>query len=103
MTAVWPIAALAVTGCIVAAIAMTALWLRPFRSTHTTVLDAAWTASIAGLAVLYALLARDGMPGRRLAIASMMGSWGARLTVHLLFENLPERRGDPVGASFWSF
>ena len=58
---------------------MAALWAMQLRTKNAGVVDAGWTALVAGLAIFYATQAH-GMPGRRLAIASMMGSWGARLT-----------------------
>jgi steroid 5-alpha reductase family enzyme len=47
-----------------------------------------------GLSVFYALRVVDGMPGRRLALAAMLGSWGARLTVMLLYDRVLSRPED---------
>lgn len=48
------------------------------------VLAAVWPAGVGSLAVLYATVG-DGAWTRRSAIAWMMGSWGARLTVQTLY------------------
>jgi steroid 5-alpha reductase family enzyme len=82
-----PIIAIAGTGWIIAAVVMTLLWLWQRRTKNAAAADAGWTALVAGLAIFDATQA-NGMPGRRLAIASMMGSWGARLTVHLLYDRV---------------
>src|SRR5262245_46850503 len=66
---------------------MAALWLVQRRTKNAAIADAGWTALVAGLAIVDATQA-NGMPGRRLAIASMIGSWGARLTVHLLYDRV---------------
>ena len=80
-------AALAGLGWIAAAAVMAALWALQRRTRNAAVADAGWSALVGGLAVFYATQAH-GMPGRRLAIASMMGSWGARLTVYLLYDRV---------------
>ena len=82
-----PLVAIAGTGWIAAAAVMTLLWLWQRRTKNASIADAGWTALVAALAVFDATQA-NGMPGRRLAIASMMGSWGARLTVHLLYDRV---------------
>jgi steroid 5-alpha reductase family enzyme len=84
---VLPLLAIAGTGWIVAAATMTALWLWQRRTRNAAIVDAGWTALVAGLAIFDAAQT-NGMPGRRLAIASMMGSWGARLTIHLLYDRV---------------
>jgi len=56
------------------------------------------------------------MPGRRIAVAAMLGSWGARLTVMLLYDrvfgrpedgrcaNLRRRKGSRANTVvFWFF
>jgi steroid 5-alpha reductase family enzyme len=82
-----PLVAIAGTGWIVAAVVMTMLWVWQRRTTNAAVVGAGWTALVAGLAIFDATQA-NGMPGRRLAIASMMGSWGARLAVYLLYDRV---------------
>jgi len=105
---------LAVLGWVVAAAVMAALWALQRRTGNAGVADAGWTALVAALAVFYATQGH-GMPGRRLAIASMIGSWGARLTIYLLYDRIvgrPEvgrwadlrrRRADPDSWFFWLF
>jgi steroid 5-alpha reductase family enzyme len=78
---------LAGLGWVAAAAVMAALWALQLRTRNAGVADAGWTALVAGLAVFYAT-GTHGMPGRRLAIASMMGSWGARLTIYLLYDRV---------------
>jgi steroid 5-alpha reductase family enzyme len=84
---------LAGMGWILAAAAMAALWAWQRRIKNAAVADAGWTAVVAGLAVLYATLT-NGMPGRRLAIASMIGAWGARLSVYLFHDRVFGRTED---------
>src|SRR5262245_25142945 len=86
-----PILILAAVAWAMAAAAMAALWAWQRRVQNGAVGDAGWTALVAGLAVFYATQA-NGMAGRRLAIASMMGSWGARLAIHLLHDRGLGRR-----------
>jgi steroid 5-alpha reductase family enzyme len=50
----------------------------------SVILDAGWTALVAGLAILDANVG-EGAWARRSAIAWMMGSWGARLLVQRLY------------------
>jgi steroid 5-alpha reductase family enzyme len=87
-------------GWLLAAIVMAVLWALHRRVRNAALIDAAWTALVAGLAILYANLG-DGAWSRRSAIAWMMGSWGARLVVHLLY--VPEDAGPEQKNSFWSF
>lgn len=58
-----------------------------------------WPACVGALAVLYAS-AGDGAWARRSAIAWMMGSWGARLTVQALYAR---QRDVPVLTSSFTF
>jgi steroid 5-alpha reductase family enzyme len=87
MTPVPTLVVLAGLGWIAAVGTMAALWAVQLRTKNAGIVDAGWTALVAGLAIFYATQAQ-GMPGRRLAIASMMGSWGARLTVYLLYDRI---------------
>ena len=127
---------LAALGWLLAAIAMAALWacLRfpAISGVHlattlrrndavaagegpyprSVIVDAGWIALVAGLAIFDAT-AGGGAWGRRSAIAWMMGSWGARLVVQLLYApRVFRRRGghdegtanEPDAArSFWFF
>ena len=62
-------------------------------------LDSVWPACIGALAVLYANIG-GGAWARRSAIAWMMGSWGARLTVQALYAR---QRDVPVLTSSFTF
>jgi steroid 5-alpha reductase family enzyme len=91
---------------------MALLWFWHLKLRNAGIVDGGWAFLVGGLAVLYAALAH-GWPPRRAAIAFMMGSWGARLTVYLLYDRVfgrPEdgryaelrrRRGE--GANAWFF
>src|SRR5258708_37693271 len=85
---------LAAAGWILAAIAMAALWFWHLRIGNAGVVDAGWTLLVAGLAVFYANVG-DGAWTRRSAIAWMMGSWGARLGVYILWDRVFNRAEDP--------
>jgi steroid 5-alpha reductase family enzyme len=99
-------------GWILAAAVMALLWLWHLKLRNAGIVDGGWAFLVGGLAVLYAVLG-DGWTPRRTAIAFMMGSWGARLTVYLLYDrvfgrsedgryaDLRRRHGD--GANAWFF
>ncbi len=99
-------------GWILAAVVMVLLWVWHLRLRNAGVVDAGWTALVSGLAILYANIG-DGAWSRRSAIAWMMGSWGARLTVYLLYDRVfgrPEdgryadlRRAHGDHANVWFF
>lgn len=97
---------LAAIGWIAAAAAMAATWASRRTITDVRTIDAVPVSLVAGLAVFYAART-DGMIGRRLAIASMMASWGGRLAVHLLYERamLPGIAAvdpmQPSSTAFW--
>jgi steroid 5-alpha reductase family enzyme len=75
---------LVAAGWMLAAATMAAAWAVQRRTKNVAIVDTAWTAIVAGLAVIYAVRG-EGWVFRRMAIASMMGSWGASLTIHLLY------------------
>lgn len=79
---------LGAAGWIAAAAVMAVVWAVQRRTRNAGLVDVAWTALVGGLAVLYATQSEAGWVYRRLAIASMMGSWGARLAVHLLYDRV---------------
>lgn len=72
---------------------MALLWAWHVRLKNAAVVDAGWAGLVGALAIFYAINAH-GMAGRRMAIASMMGSWGARLAVHLLYDRVFARTED---------
>ncbi len=110
-----PLVKIALPGWILAFVSMALLWVWHLRRKNAAIVDAGWTSLIGGLSVFYAARAVDGMPGRRLAIGAMMGSWGARLTVMLLYDrvfgrsedgryaNLRQRKGDRANVWFFWF
>jgi steroid 5-alpha reductase family enzyme len=84
---------LAVAGWILAAAAMALLWAWHRRLQNAGVVDVGWTALVASLAILDARLG-DGWAYRRAAVGFMMGSWGLRLAVYLLYDRVLDRPED---------
>jgi len=84
---------LAGAGWILAATVMALLWLWHLRLHNAGIVDGGCAFLVGGLAVLYAVFGGGWAP-RRSAIAFMMGSWGARLTVHVLYEQVFGRAED---------
>jgi len=78
---------LAGAGVILAAVAAALLWMAQLKLRNAAVVDAGLAFAIGGLAVVDAVFG-DGWPPRRAAIAFMMGSWGARLAVYLLYDRV---------------
>ena len=105
---------LAVAGWILSALAMALLWAWHRRLHNAGIVDVGWTALVASLAILDARFGQ-GWEYRRAAVGFMMGSWGLRLAVYLLYDrvlNRPEdgryaemRRewGDEAARRFWWF
>jgi len=105
---------LAGAGWILAAAVMALLWLWHLRLHNAGIVDAGCAFLVGGLAVLFAVFG-DGWAPRRAAIAFMMGSWGARLSVHLLYDrvfgkpeegryaDLRQRHGRDANAWFFWF
>src|SRR5262245_57597516 len=106
--------ALAGAGWVASALVMAVLWAVQRRTKNAAIADVGWTAVVGGLAILDAVFG-SGWPWRRMAVASMTGSWGARLTVHLLFDrvagkpeegryaDLRRRKGERADAWFFWF
>ena len=79
----WPEALrLAACGAALAAAVMIAAWAVHLRTCNAGVVDVAWSANLALLAILYAALG-SGLPERRLLVALMGGFAGLRLAVHI--------------------
>jgi steroid 5-alpha reductase family enzyme len=105
---------LAGAGWILAAAVMALLWLWHLRLHNAGIVDGGCAWLVGGLAVLYAVFGGGWAP-RRAAIAFMMGSWGARLAIHLLYDrvfgrpeedryaDLRQRRGGDANAWFFWF
>jgi len=80
----WPEALrLAAYGAALVAAVMLAAWTRHLRTGNAGIVDVAWSANIALLAMLYAALG-SGLPVRRLLVALMGGIAGSRLALHIL-------------------
>src|SRR5579862_7114681 len=77
----------AVAGWAVAAIVMALVWVWQRALGNGRVAEAAWALLVAGLAIGYATFS-PGAAQRRMAIGFMMGSWGARLAVHILYDRV---------------
>jgi steroid 5-alpha reductase family enzyme len=99
----------------IAALVMALLWLWHVGTRNARVADAALTGLIAAFAITDAQLG-PGFGPRRAAIAFMMGSWGLRLMVNLLYVRVfgqkesgwpvafRARWGERANAQFfWSF
>jgi steroid 5-alpha reductase family enzyme len=88
-----------------AAIVMAALWIAQLLTRRGAVAEAAWPPVVACLAVFHASVGAGAWP-RRLAIAWMIGSWGARLGVYLLWDRVVHPAEDArseANRSFWHF
>jgi steroid 5-alpha reductase family enzyme len=84
---------LAVAAWILAAGTMALLWAWHRRLHNAGIAGVGWTALVAGLAILDARLG-DGWEYRCAAVAFMMGSWGLRLAVYLLYDRVLHRPED---------
>lgn len=73
---------LAGIACLVAFLTMTLVWGVSLRLRNAGIVDIAWSALFAVLALLYALLG-GGDPLRRAVAASLMMIWSIRLATHL--------------------
>jgi steroid 5-alpha reductase family enzyme len=85
---------------VIAAVVMAGLWAWQRHSRRSGLADGAWPLVTAGLAVFYANAGADAAT-RSAAIAWMIGSWGARLGVYLLWDDVfarapDERRREPL-------
>ena len=75
----------AAIGWAIAVAVMALLWAWQRRSRNAAVAEAGWALLVAALGILYAVRSLDGMEGRRIAVASMTGSWGARVAIYILY------------------
>jgi steroid 5-alpha reductase family enzyme len=79
----WPEAAgLALRGAALVTAVMLAAWIVQLRTRNAGIVDVAWSANLALLAILYASLG-SGLPLRRALIGAMGGIAGARLAWHI--------------------
>jgi steroid 5-alpha reductase family enzyme/ligand-binding SRPBCC domain-containing protein len=65
---------------------MTVVWLLSLVRQDASVVDVFWGLGFALLAVAYFLLT-DGFVGRKILIASLVGVWGLRLSLYILWRN----------------
>lgn len=110
----WPeAAALAAWGAALVTAVMFGAWVVHLRQKNAGVVDVAWSANLAFLAVLYAALG-PGLPGRRILVALMGGIAGLRLAVHIhrrargkpedgRYQTLRREWGDNIGLKFLFF
>jgi steroid 5-alpha reductase family enzyme len=82
-----------VTAFVIASLAMAVLWIWHRRLGNAYVAHAGWALTVGALAVLFANLG-TGAWVRRSSIAWMMGSWGARLGVHVMWSRVLTRADD---------
>lgn len=97
---------LALPGWIAAVAVMALLWACHLRLKNVALAGVGGIALVGGLSVFYAIRAVDGMPGRRVAMGAMVGSWAARLAVMLLYDRVLKRAVDDRYAglqAFWFF
>lgn len=93
----------AAAGWLIAAVAMAALWRWHLHLRKAGLAEAASPLVTGALAVIYANVA-DGASVHSSAIAWMIGSWGARLGVYLLWDEVLERPATPgLRQSIWTF
>lgn len=79
-----------IVGGVVVHAAMAVLWLRQRATGNAGIVDAGWTAAVAGLAATHAALG-PGDGRRRAIIAALALVWGGRLLAHLVVR----LRGEP--------
>ena len=93
----------AAAGWLVAAVAMAALWRWHLHLRKAGLAEAASPLVTAALAVIYANVG-GGPSVHSSAIAWMIGSWGARLGVYLLWDEVLDRPAIPgLRESIWIF
>jgi len=80
----------AVAGWMIAAAVMALLWAWQRRMHNAGIVDVGWTALVAALAIVDTRLG-GGWEYRRAAVGFMMGSWGLRLAVYLLYDRVLSR------------
>jgi steroid 5-alpha reductase family enzyme len=78
-----PWVALVLAGLVFASLLMAATWWLALRLRNAGIVDIAWAASFAPIAVLYAV-AGTGAPARRQVVAGIAVAWSVRLASHLL-------------------
>ncbi len=87
---VWAAAGVGFAG---ASAVMASLWTIQLRTRNAGIVDVGWAVLVGALALL-ACVVEDGWVPRRLAVAAIMGCWGARLGVHLLRDRVLDKPED---------
>jgi steroid 5-alpha reductase family enzyme len=80
---------LIVLGLIIAGTVMLSLWLVHLVTRNASWVDVGWAGTLGLLAIAYAIAA-PGFAPRRILIATVVGLWSARLTLHLATRVLAE-------------
>lgn len=80
---------LLVLGLIIAGVVMLSLWAVHLATRNASWVDVGWAGTLGLLAIAYGIAA-PGFAPRRLLVASVVGLWSARLTLHLLRRVLAE-------------
>src|SRR5438105_1761039 len=75
------------TGALVVAALMLALWLIHFPLRNAAIVDEGWAGGLGILGVLYATMG-GGFATRRYVIGAMAAVWGFRLALHLLTDRI---------------
>lgn len=74
---------LLVLGLLIVTPVMLALWALHLRTRNASWVDVGWAGNLGLLAIAYAIVAPGYLP-RRILVASVVGLWSARLTLHLI-------------------
>jgi len=74
-------------------LALLALWARQLRTRDATSVDVAWSFSLTGMAILYAVFS-EGDPWRRTLVAILGALWSVRLGWHLYATRVRTREGE---------
>lgn len=69
------------------------LWARQLRTRDATSVDVAWSFSLTGMAILYAIAA-DGEPARRALVGGLGALWSARLGWYLFATRVRTSHGE---------
>ncbi len=74
---------LLVLGLLIATAVMLALWMLHLATRNASWVDVGWAGNLGLLAIAYAIVAPGYLP-RRILVATIVGVWSARLTLHLI-------------------
>ncbi len=74
-------------------VALLVLWARQLRTRNATSVDVAWSSSLTGMAVLYAVFS-EGDPGRRALVGALGALWSGRLGWYLYATRVRRHEGE---------